>query len=150
MDSAAAPHRQEYPAETVKIPGIALFGHNLAIQAQSPLLLHRHPGCGEVVVMAKGLECYQAGGRAYTVSKGQAFFAFPGEEHGSGGLYTPVSEFYWLQVDLGQPEFLFLAKGQAEALKGAVSGCREHLLPAGPEVMRLVKDCHRALADRAG
>lgn len=150
MEVASTSHHQEFQAEAVKIPGVAVFGHQLAIQAQSPLQLHRHPDCGEVVIVAKGLECYQAEGRAYTVCKGQAFFSRPGEEHGSGGLYAPVSEFYWFQLDLEHPDFLFLAREQGNALKAAVSGCAEHLLPAGPEVLKLVKDCHRALSNGPG
>lgn len=142
-------YRQEFPESEVKLPGVALFGHNLSTKAGAPLQTHSHPNCVEVVLVVRGEQVYSAGKRTYTAAPGTAFVAFSGEPHENGGRYSSPSEFYWFQLNVEAENFLGLAEPYSGLLRQAVAGCREHLVPVGNEVLDAAKRCHRALMEGA-
>ena len=146
MESRA--YRQEYYAEQAGVPGVPLFGYNRERRAKEPLAFHTHPGCAELVFLLGGTECYAAEGRTFTLSRGAAFYSAPGQIHGSGGGYTPVSEFYWLQLRVPDTEgFLNLDREAGQAIQEKISSFPGHILTVDTRTLELLRECHAALRE---
>ena len=143
-------YRQEYSMEQLGVPGVALFGYNRERHAREPLALHSHPGCAEVVFLLSGAECYTAEGKTFFLSRGEAFYAAPGQLHGSGGGCTPVSEFYWIQLEPDAENFLCLEREAGQLLREKISGFPEHILSTDARILEWLRECHGALQQGSG
>lgn len=79
---------------------VFILGHVNARIARKPLNLHNHGNMVEFVYVVKGSQSYNVNGTDYTVNKGDVFFTFPNEVHGTGSHPEEISEIYYMIIDM--------------------------------------------------
>jgi len=52
------------------------------------------------VYVVKGSQSYNVNGTDYTVNKGDVFFIFPNEVHGTGSHPEEITEIYYMIIDM--------------------------------------------------
>lgn len=67
-------------------------------RAHTPLENHTHKDRMEIVLMVKGRQVYQVGGRNYAVGSGEVFMTFANELHGTSGYPEDKSLLYYLII----------------------------------------------------
>ena len=124
----------------LSIPGIDLFGHAKFRRAAEPLSVHSHKDCIELVFVIKGQQVYEIEGQQYQVGGGEVFLSCLDQPHRSEENCQGVGEFYWMQLNLSQPEdFLGLGPAFSLDLAGRLAELRQHVFPFSPEMKSLVK-----------
>ena len=143
--------------EVLRTPGLVLFGRSHSRSAQTPLLPHVHPGCLEMVVVRKGCERYMAGDPSlvHEVHGGEVFLSQVDQIHGTGESEQGISEFYWFQLSLADPEagfpdaFLGLASAQASGLRVRLRELETGKWLADRAGMHLLEESFLAFLDAA-
>ena len=124
----------------LSIPGLDLFGHARFRRAAEPLSVHSHKDCIELVFVIKGQQVYEIEGQQYQVGGGEVFLSCLDQPHRSEENCQGVGEFYWMQLNLSQPEdFLGLGPAFSLDLAGRLAELRQHVFPFSPEMKSLVK-----------
>ena len=131
---------QTYTDKELGVPGIRLFGHFSSQKASAPLTMHIHPGCMEICYIVRGNQTYHIGDKAYDLTGGDIFIAFPDELHGSGGDPQGKFELYWMQLEMTKCNFLFYEKESAQNLKSALFNSEIRHLKADSRSYQLIKE----------
>jgi len=131
---------QTYTDKELGVPGIRLFGHFSSQKASAPLTMHIHPGCMEICYIVRGNQTYHIGDKAYDLTGGDIFIAFPDELHGSGGDPQGKFELYWMQLEMTKCSFLFYEKESAQNLKSALLNSEIRHLKADSRSYQLIKE----------
>jgi quercetin dioxygenase-like cupin family protein len=81
--------RLVFEKDEVDIPGFHAMGQYHYTAACPGLPPHRHRGCVEIQLLAKGYQAFQVGGKVYHVRGGEQYAILPDEVHDTAG--QPVS-----------------------------------------------------------
>ena len=97
------------------VPGLAMFGKETYMKATSPLQLHFHENCFELIFVVKGTLSFYSEGHCSKFSGGDVFINFPDEIHGTASEPFTMHEIIWFQLDISNPcNFLFLESDWAK------------------------------------
>ena len=120
-DYCWTPQRKILTTAETRIPFLTTFGIQASTRAQSPLPLHTHPDCLEIVFLTKGFQCYEVQNQIFTLSGGDIFVTYPGELHSTGSYPESISNIIWFRIDMSASgSFLDLTEQESLFLKGAL------------------------------
>ena len=91
-------------AESLRVPGLHMFGHAKFTRVNKGLKEHYHPGCMEITVFVKGSQRYAVNGQEYDLAGGDVYTTFLEEGHSTGGNPIGIAEYYWFQLDMREKE----------------------------------------------
>lgn len=120
--------RQVLTRRELGLPGLELLGHSEQIQALEPLEEHSHAHM-ELVFLLRGIQVYRVQGTDYRVQGGEAFLSQPKEIHSTGGQRQDVADFYWMQLDLAQENFLGLCPVLSHPLRDGLRRLSARVIP---------------------
>ena len=128
------PDTQLFDLTGLGLPEVPLVGHYQFRRARNALRPHRHDGCMEIVLLARGRQVYRVDGQDYVLGPGHLFVAWPDEPHGTGAWPQEPGTLYWIQVRLVPPGRCLL--GLSRALSGDLAQAlrslpRRHFAAAG-------------------
>lgn len=128
------------------LPDLNHFGWCVFHQAESPLTKHCHPGTLELVYVEKGSIIYEVAGHEHRVKGGDVFITFPDEEHSTGGHPEERCTFYWMGLNIVQPNpsFLGLRSREARALLAGLKHIRMRHFPVGNALKKPLQDFFEA------
>ena len=142
-----APSRIAFEEATLRIPGVHCLGQYHYVAAEPGLPLHRHKGCVEISLLAKGCQVYRVGGKTYYVRGGEQYVAPIDESHDTGSEPEEKGILYWLILDVVnyRDNFLFLNREMSRKLVDDLSHLSAHHFPAMPESQAILDKAFSSL-----
>lgn len=126
--------------DTIKVPGLVLFGHKILPKAVLPMDTHIHENCLEIVVVIKGNECYYVENQRFELSGGDVFVSYVNQPHRSGNATQGVCEIIWFQINPHiHNGFLGLSKLSGDLLKDQLLHIDTHHLNIDKEGISILK-----------
>jgi AraC-like DNA-binding protein/quercetin dioxygenase-like cupin family protein len=133
-------YRQVLEEDTLKLPGLVLFGHNISSKATLPLDTHIHNNCLEIVVVIKGNECYYVENKRYELTGGDVFISYVNQPHRSGNAVQGKCEIIWFIINpYIDNNFLGLSKQSGDLIKDQLLDIHTHELKTDKEGMNFLK-----------
>ena len=111
------PRLKVYTFNELGIHGLALLGWHHSHTATAPLPLHFHRDCVEITLAVQGSFFYHAEGRAYNINGGDVYITPANLPHSTESNPVAMCEIYWVQLNIGDPSFLFLGEEWAAKLR---------------------------------
>jgi AraC-like DNA-binding protein/quercetin dioxygenase-like cupin family protein len=110
--------RLVFEKDEVDIPGFHAMGQYHYTAACPGLPPHRHRGCVEIQLLAKGYQAFQVGGKVYHVRGGEQYAILPDEVHDTAGQPEERGVVYWLILDVTREldRFLYMDRKVARRL----------------------------------
>ena len=108
--------RLVFEEDTLRIPGVHSLGQYHYNSAEPGLPPHRHRGCVEISLLARGYQAYQIGGKIYQVKGGEQYISLPDEIHDTGS--EPEEKGICSVEKLGMHHGALTIKGVGQHLEG--------------------------------
>ena len=124
------PDRVVFTREELFIPGLRTFGHQVMRSAWPALQPHYHEGAFEVVLVTSGDVRFYVGNTEFNPMVGEVHLVQPDVVHSTRNEPMTQGEIYWLQLEIGGEEPLFLTRQAGRTLI-------DRLRAAGNAVLRL-------------
>lgn len=120
-------------------------------KAQKPLETHIHQEQMEIVVIIKGSQIYHIEGVQYEVKSGEAFCAYPNEEHGSANNPEDKAYFYYLIFNVEQliKQSILCDEREVGNLRSLMNGEKKHLVQANKSIQEYCKKLMELCCDNS-
>lgn len=133
-------YRNILEEDTLNVPGLMLFGHNISSKADLPMFTHIHKDCFEIVLVIKGNECYYVENQRFELSGGDIFISYVDQPHRSGNTAQGVCEIIWFHINPFISEnFLNLSKSSGDLIKDQLLSINTHVQKTDQESISYLK-----------
>jgi AraC-like DNA-binding protein/mannose-6-phosphate isomerase-like protein (cupin superfamily) len=112
--------RKVYTQKQLGIPGLIMIGWHSSSKAIEPLVYHFHRGSIEITFVVKGNITFSTREEVYPLYGGDIFLMPADISHDTENNPVGICEIYWVQINVEQEPFLFLAPEWAAALRQAL------------------------------
>lgn len=120
-------------------------------KAQKPLETHTHEEQMEITIIIKGSQIYHIEGAQYEVKSGEAFIAYPNEEHGSANNPEDKAYFYYLIFNVEQliKQSILCDESEGGILLNFMNREKKHLVHADKNIQEYCKKLMELCCDNS-
>lgn len=139
--------RKHIVYENHGIKNLQTFGHAIVKNAFTPLEMHIHKNCIEIVVIVNGIQTYIADDKTFNLTGGDVFISFIDQQHGSGERIQDVSEIFWMQLEMKYDEgFLGLYGDLGRTLFDKINSISESKLKIDKKSIEILRSAFESFS----
>ncbi len=131
-------HLVLHAKDTLKIPGVHLFGYRKHRGHDAAIDPHYHRNCFEFHYLLQGNVSFVVDGKEYFLQEGDIFVTFPNEMHHSGDQVI-LRQLYWCQIEVAD-RILGLDASCSRILLNSLSRLQNRVIPVRSEMKVLFRD----------